>query len=261
MLTLADQTGREVICPNAPQRIVSLVPSQTELLYDLGLRDEVIGITKFCVHPSVWFKNKTRIGGTKNLNLEKIVALNPDLILANKEENTREQIEWLMQRFPVWISDIHHLDDAYSMILSVGEMCQKDQLAKAMIQEIQEKMNALAPGHVRKSAYFIWQKPLISVGSDTFIHAMMQQCGFENAFGNFSRYPEISEQMLRDSGLEFIFLSSEPFPFQEKHKDYFQKIIPAAKIELVDGTYFSWYGSRLLKATDYFNHLLSSLTR
>ena len=117
MRSVTDQTGRSITIPDSPKRIISIVPSQTELLFDLGLSDEVIGITKFCVHPEEWFRKKTRVGGTKQLNMETIRSLQPDLIVANKEENEQVQVEDIAKEFPVWISDIKTLSDAKRMIL------------------------------------------------------------------------------------------------------------------------------------------------
>src|ERR1035438_9640363 len=111
MLKHTDQMGRRLELHSRPKRIISLVPSQTELLYDLGLRDEVVGITKFCIHPKAWMKTKTIVGGTKKLNIDKIIALNPDLIIGNKEENEKLQVEELMRNFPVWMSDISSLEE------------------------------------------------------------------------------------------------------------------------------------------------------
>ena len=113
MSIFTDQTGRKITLDKPPHRIISLVPSQTELLYDLGLHNEVIGITKFCVHPQEWFQHKTRVGGTRQINIDIIHELRPDLIIANKEENVKEQVEELAGYYPVWISDVKHLEAAY----------------------------------------------------------------------------------------------------------------------------------------------------
>src|SRR5687768_127683 len=118
-----DQAGRRVNIPSPPQRIVSLVPSQTELLYHLGA--DVAGITKFCIHPEEWFRSKTRVGGTKQLKPDIIASLRPDLIIANKEENEKEQVEALAKEYPVWVSDIHTLNDALDMITSLGDILAK----------------------------------------------------------------------------------------------------------------------------------------
>ena len=113
MPNFIDQTGQIVFIKDGPQRIISLVPSQTELLADLGLDQEVIGITKFCVHPNHWLKTKTRVGGTKQLDIELIRSLKPDLIIGNKEENVREQVEELRTEFPTWISDVNSPETAF----------------------------------------------------------------------------------------------------------------------------------------------------
>src|ERR1700754_4702801 len=121
-----DQLNREVNLQGVPKRIISVVPSQTELLFDLGLDFEIIATTKFCVHPADKFKVTAKIGGTKRLEIPKIISLKPDLIIANKEENEREQLEELMQHFPVWIRDINDLPGALDMIKQVGEIVDRN---------------------------------------------------------------------------------------------------------------------------------------
>ena len=143
MAFFADQLGRSVELLNAPKRIVSLVPSQTELLFDLGLNDKVVGITKFCVHPEGWYRTKKRIGGTKQLHIDEIKELTPDLIIANKEENVRDQIEELAKDFPVWISDVNNLDSASSMITGIGEITSRKPQAKDIIHQIQADRKGL----------------------------------------------------------------------------------------------------------------------
>src|SRR3954454_13457271 len=137
MFAYTDQLGREIeLLRYPPNKIISLVPSQTELLYDLGLDEEIIGITKFCVHPEHWFKNKERVGGTKNVNIENIQSLKPDLIFANKEENVKEQIEQLETIAPVWISDITTFEDALQMIKCIGEITNTTSKAETLITQI-----------------------------------------------------------------------------------------------------------------------------
>src|SRR5258705_7132331 len=143
MPVFKDQTGRSITLIKTPQRIISLVPSQTELLYDLGLHGEVIGITKFCVHPKEWFHSKTRVGGTKQLRIDIIDQLKPDLIIANKEENLKEQIEELEKHYPVWISDVHNLDDAACMITDIGGMVNKEKEATRIIDGIKISFSQL----------------------------------------------------------------------------------------------------------------------
>lgn len=258
-----DQLGRTVTLEEKPKRIVSLVPSQTELLHALGLGEAVAGITKFCIHPDEWFRSKTRVGGTKQINFEKIAALQPDLIIANKEENEQSQIETLMQNYPVWISDIKTLPDAFSMIHSVGELTGCAEKANAITQEISERFENFrkkaARFPKRKTAYFIWKNPWMTAGGDTFIDHLLQECNMENVFSDKGRYPEVTLDELSEKQPELVLLSSEPYPFKEKHIEEIRSVLPGAKILTVDGELFSWYGSRLLHAPAYFLELLDSI--
>ena len=260
MAVFIDQIGRSVTLNKTPQRIISLVPSQTELLFDLGHIDEVIGITKFCIHPAEWFRTKTRIGGTKQLNIELIKQLQPDLIIANKEENVKEQVEELEKVFPVWVSDVNNLNDAYEMIEQIGIITNKEQPANEIILQAKEGFAKLpTPDSRLRTAYFIWQNPYMTVGGDTFIHSMLEIAGFENLYADQIRYPEITIDELRIKNCQLVFLSSEPYPFKQKHIADLQSALPNTKIIIVDGEMFSWYGSRLLQASAYFNNLKNQL--
>ena len=143
MPVFIDQTGRSISLADTPQRIISLVPSQTELLFDLGLDKEVTGITKFCIHPKEWLRTKTRVGGTKQLKMDIIHQLQPDLIIANKEENVKEQIEELQQHYPVWISDVNNLNHAHEMIQQIGSITNKQQQANKINSNIRENFSQL----------------------------------------------------------------------------------------------------------------------
>ena len=258
-LTVKDQIGRTVVVPKFPNRIVSLVPSQTELLFDFDLSERVVGITKFCVHPKEWFQTKTRIGGTKKLDFDAISALNPDLIIANKEENNRADIERLEKEFPVWVSDVNKLDSAIEMIQSVAEITGTD--GSILATKIQEAFGSLEPiTPPKKTLYLIWKDPYMAAGSDTFIHDMMTRCGLENAI-SAKRYPELSTKEIQSLSPEVILLSSEPYPFKEKHISELKELLPKASIKLVDGETFSWYGSRLKLAPPYFTGLSESIAR
>lgn len=246
-----------------PRRIVSLVPSQTEYLYDLGLENEVVGITKFCIHPESWFRSKTRIGGTKTVNIEKVRSLLPDLIIANKEENTQSDIEALEKIAPVWISDIFTLEDSLQMMQEVGKLCNREQEATLLIKEITEGFdqlkNSSLPAHkTRKALYLIWKDPYLAAAENTFIDDMLQHCGFENFLASETRYPE----WVPDSANapDIILLSSEPYPFKEKHIAELQEIYPKTRILLVDGEMFSWYGSRLKLSPGYFEEIILQST-
>lgn len=254
-----DQLGRNISLNKIPERIVSLVPSQTELLFDLGLENRVVGRTKFCIHPALKVGTSGIVGGTKNIHPDRIRALEPDLIIANKEENDKAQIEALAKEFPVWISDIHTFSDALDMILALSRLTGTRAAGQKLLEGLQNKhrdwqqiRQALPPLRV---AYLIWQEPLMVAGNDTFINYMLQEAGFVNVFEDLARYPEVSVQVLAERQADCIFLSSEPYPFREKHLDFFSKLCPQSKIMLVDGELFSWYGSRLWHSFDYFAKL------
>jgi ABC-type Fe3+-hydroxamate transport system substrate-binding protein len=259
MVTITDQTGREVTIPHQPKRIVSLVPSQTELLYYLGLNNEIAGITKFCIHPSEKIVNTIKIGGTKQLNIPLIKSLNPDLIIANKEENERLQVEELMADYPVYVSDPNSLATALQMINDVGLITGCEKPAKRLCGAISGAFNTLQPVSLGLNiAYFIWRKPYMVAGKHNFINDMLQQCGLVNAF-EAARYPEVTISDLVAANPDVLLLSSEPYPFKQKHVNELKELLPNAIIKLVDGEMFSWYGSRMLYAPEYFMKLINSI--
>jgi ABC-type Fe3+-hydroxamate transport system substrate-binding protein len=220
--------------PATPRSIVSLVPSITELLYTLQLDEQVSGITKFCVHPESWFRKKTRVGGTKNIKASVIQQLQPDLIIANKEENVKEQIDELAKQYPVWISDVNNLADALEMIEQIGTITSTLSRATSLISEINSAFGQLqTTNHTLQTGYLIWRNPYMTIGHDTFIHDMLTRCGFSNTFGHTTRYPAIDTWQLKQCDL--LLLSSEPFPFQQKHLEELQPQLPNTKIMLVDG--------------------------
>ncbi|RAJ06839.1 substrate-binding family protein [Chitinophaga skermanii] len=256
-----DQMGRAVEIPVFPQRIVSVVPSQTELLADLGLDEAVVGITKFCIHPETWFRSKTRIGGTKQFKFDVIKALQPDVIIANKEENTQSDIEQLMATYPVWISDIHDIPSACAMIESVGDITGTHEKALLISQAIQARFARITPLSQPVSvAYFIWRDPWMVAAPGTFIDHILTRLGMENAFAHTSRYPAVTAEDIVAANPSLVFLSSEPYPFKEKHIEELRTLLPHAEIRLVDGEMFSWYGSRLLEAAGYLDGLMRAIS-
>lgn len=264
MPVFIDMTGRTIEIPANPQRIISLVPSQTELLYDLGLDTRVVGITTFCVHPETWYKSKPRVGGTKKVHIEKVRELRPDLIIANKEENVREQVEAMEAIAPVWVSDIATYEEALSMIAHVGRITSTEARAQELIQSISNQFALLACDEViptPTALYLIWRDPWMSVGGDTFIHDMLTRAGLINVTTNTSRYPALSREQIQSMHPDVVLLSSEPYPFHEKHFAELQEILPSANITLVDGRMFSWYGSRLLYAPEYFQKHIAPIYR
>lgn len=260
--TATDQMGRQVETPALPKRIISLVPSQTELLFDLGLEEKVVGITKFCIHPKEKVKQKKIIGGTKNFRFDVIDELQPDLIIGNKEENYKEGIEHLQQKYPVWMSDIYTLSDAMHMMQQLGKLTGTEERSGELIQTFEAGFSNLQPANPPiKTAYFIWRKPYMAVGCHNIIDHMLLRCGFVNAFAELSRYPEITPELLQQADPQVILLSSEPYPFKEKHIAEFQELCPGALIKVVDGEMFSWYGSRLVHAPAYLQSVVNDVQK
>ena len=248
-----------------PKRIISLVPSQTELLHFLWLEEETIGITKFCIYPPEWFGTKTRIGGTKTINIEKINSLDADLIIANKEENVREQVELLAENFPVWVTEVSNLNTSLKMISDIGELTGKQAEADNLKLKINIEFDYLEEAVWKfverplRAAYLIWKDPYLTVGGDTFINDMMKSAGFQNIYDTLDRYPEVNFTSLKQQNCEVLLLSSEPFPFSKKHVADLQRQLPGVKIILVNGAMFSWYGSRLLEAPAYFISIIEKV--
>ena len=255
MLQSTDQMGNLVTLETPPMRIVSLVPSQSELLFDLGLDDRVVGVTKFCVHPIHWRKSKTVIGGTKKFDLELIDSLKPDLIIGNKEENYEDGIRALREKYPVWMSDIVTFDHALDMIRLVGQITGQVERAESLIHDIIENFAKLRLIPPVRTLYLMWRKPWMGAAGNTFIDSIMEKTGLINVLAKETRYPELSPERIAELNPSLVLLSSEPYPFSEQHIPELRTVLPAARIELVDGEYFSWYGSRLLLAPLYFDGL------
>lgn len=254
-MELSDQLGRNIVIRSQPERIVSLVPSQTELLFELGLGSRVVGITKFCVHPKKARQHVTIIGGTKNIDIKRVLALNPDLIIANKEENELATITELQDHVPVWVSDVQDRNSAITMIESIGKLLSCEAAAKKMVLSIQGAFSTIVKREPESVLYLIWRKPWMAAGAGTFIDAMLAEMNLMNVVGD-TRYPELNDDQIQQLNPKLVFLSSEPFPFADKHIAEVTNLLPDAKIMTVDGEMFSWYGSRMNLAPAYFNQLM-----
>lgn len=246
-------------------RIISLVPSITLLLADLGLAKNIVGRTRFCIHPEAIVKHIPTVGGTKNADLQKIIALDPDLIIANKEENERSQIEILQRRFRVLVTDVQDMEDNYRMIAGIGQLTGTVDKAVSIISASRQHFSDLS-AYVTASSfpvlnalYLIWRKPWMSVGGDTFIHNNMKMLGLRNILEDTTRYPVIEDLAAHSAKCDLVLLSSEPYPFSSKHIPEIRKHLPKSRILLVDGECFSWYGSRMLDAAAYFRDLLPEI--
>lgn len=258
-----DQLGRLLFLSTPPKRIVSLVPSLTELLCDMGLKERLVGVTKFCVHPKGLRQHLQIVGGTKQVRYETLKALKPDIIICNKEENTLDIVNHCNAIAPVYVSDIHTIEDCVDLIKTYGSLfnveAKANQLVEALSQA-QERFNEFLSAKQQnlKVAYFIWKDPWMVAASNTFINHLLVKNKFINVFSNSERYPSITLDDSRLKTADVILLSSEPYPFKASHKSILEEKFPQAKILIVDGEMFSWYGSRLIEAFSYFKQLHNS---
>lgn len=260
MPLVKDMLGREISIPSKPERIVSLCPSQTLTLADLGCTERLVGITRFCIHPEELYRSAKRIGGTKRVNYEAIAELKPDLIIGEKEENTLEMILQLEKDYPVYMTDVTDIPSSYDMVRNLGVVTQSESVAENLVQEMKEALGRIRPLQGVEVAYLIWREPWMVAGRNNFIDAILDVCGLRNVFtGLPGRYPQISEEWLREAAPALLLLSDEPYPFGEKHKEEFIQVLPQAKIFLVNGEYFSWYGSRIRTIDQYINPLLAQI--
>ena len=254
---VVDRLGRTVEFSYPPKRIISLVPGITDTLYALELEEKIVGRTRYCIHPKEKVQQAEIIGGTKQMNLEKIRALQPDLIFAEKEENTKEMVEELEKEFPVYVSEVQSVQDAYNMMNDLGELTNRKLAAEQLLATIQAGFQSLPKaGHGKRIAYVIWRKPYMVVGDNTYIQSIFEMMGFENAFSAFEgRYPAVTEAEFQKAELDDLFLASEPFPFKDEHVAEFSKLLPGVNIRIVDGEMF-WYGPRMIEAAKYINRVL-----
>ncbi|MDX2172934.1 MAG: helical backbone metal receptor [Bacteroidota bacterium] len=256
MLIYTDQLNNKLKLTSTPKRIISIVPSQSEFLWEIGIRKELIGITKFCIHPNKMFTSIERVGGTKKLNFKKIRALKPDLIIANKEENNQQEIELLQKEFNVWISDIYNFKDAFKMMEKLSIILNKEAETQKLITDIKASLRPIKNIFKQKTvAYFIWNKPYMLAASNTYINFILNYLGLTNATESMQRYPEVDNDALKKLNPNLCFLSSEPFPFKQKHVLELQQILPNSKILIVDGEVFSWYGPRMVHLADFVKQI------
>ena len=236
------------------------MPSLTELLAALGLDREVAGLTRFCVHPAGWKARKQIVGGTKNVRVDRVRALQPDLVLASKEENEREQVEAIAAFTPVYVTDIGTVDDAICEILQIGALVDRAEAAEALAAQAETGFAALeasAPAQPIRAAYLIWREPWMAVGGDTYIADVMRRAGFANVHAESTRYPTVALPDL--AAADVVLLSSEPYPFDKSHAAEVEAAAPGVRAVLVDGEAFSWYGARTAAAPAYLAALRGRL--
>ncbi len=231
-----------------PQRIVSLVPSLTEFLVDIGVGERLVGRTKFCIHPEDAVARIPTFGGTKNPKVDAIVDAGADLVIMNREENRREDYEALAERTRVLMTNILTVDDALLEMRRIGEAVGCAARANALCNLVEDEFSMESHSDKVDVAYFIWRDPWMVAGGNTYINDVLLRFGFRNVFADEDRYPEIQLHELVERRPKMVLLSSEPYPFKPKHVAEISEAIPGSKAELVDGEWFSWYGSRMLPA-------------
>ncbi|ARK24196.1 iron ABC transporter substrate-binding protein [Sporosarcina sp. P37] len=248
---ITDHLGRTVVYNFPPKRIVTLCPGITETLFGIGLEEEIVGRTRYCIYPEQ-AKTVPAVAGTKDLQLEKIHATKPDLIIMEKEENTQEMVEELSAFYPVYVAEVQKIDEAYRMITDMGILTDREEQARSLCSDIKQAFSELPALPAARVAYVIWKKPYMAAGKDTYINSLLQEMGFITPFAESAdRYPALTEEQFKDANLDLVLLSSEPYPFKEKQQAEFQKMLPDSAIQLIDGEMF-WYGVRMLEGAKYF---------
>jgi len=261
MIRVNDHIGRSIQLPSPPNRVVSLCPSITETLFALGLKEKIVGRTRFCIHPAEEVASAVRVGGTKAIKMDRLHALKPDLIIAEKEENTPEMVRELEKHYPVFVVNVEEVSHAYRMVEDLGRITQTESQATDMLSRIKRDWQQIFPlTNPLSTVYLIWQDPIMAVGRDTYIQSVLAHCGLTNLCLEIAgRYPTLSASTLKALSPELLLLSSEPFPFTEIHIQTFQELLPHTHVQLVDGEMFSWYGSHMLAAGPYLQDWLQSL--
>lgn len=258
MREMKDHVGRQINCPDNPHRIISICPAITETLFALDIGQNVIGRTKYCIFPEDKVEQVPIVGGTKEVNVDLIKQLAPDLIIAEKEENTAAIVEQLEKIAPVFVAEVQSIEDSYRLIETLGMLTNKEELSEIIVHQAREEFSQLANianGHI---AYAIWRKPYMVVGKTTYINSVLTHIGFNNPFTRKDgRYPAVSVEALQEVALDYLLLASEPFPYSEKHIAEFQAFLPETNIILVDGEMF-WYGAKMLDAARYLAELVKS---
>lgn len=265
METVTDAAGVRHVFTGPPRRIVSLVPSLTETVAELAGVETLAGVTKFCRHPVSLPGRIPKVGGTKNPDVRKIIDLEPDIILVNEEENRIEDYEALKDAgLRVLVTSPKTFTEGITLLRQMGRILGRIVEADRIATETEtllEKIRQEQPGRGLRVFYPVWNRPLMTVNGDTFIHDVLTLYGFVNPFADRrDRYPEITEAELEKEMPQVILLPDEPFEFRQEHRaEWLMKSqYPAARrlqVYLVDGSYFCWYGVRQLCALGYLRQI------
>ena len=265
---VTDALGRNVELPRPPERIVSLVPSLTEALFALGLRDQIAAVTKYCVEPADLVAAVPKVGGTKTPDLDTVERVRPDLVIASAEENVREHVERLIDAgVTVYVSLPATVRQALAELRDLERLTWREGAAGPWLAPAEALLEELEGDTARKPArYFcpIWRRPYMVAGPTTYMSDLLRVCGGENVCGAGAAryYPvDLAEVMGRDP--DVVLLPSEPYPFAEKHRAEILAFgdAPAVRdgrVHLVDGQLLTWYGPRVARALRTFAELLAT---
>jgi ABC-type Fe3+-hydroxamate transport system substrate-binding protein len=279
------KTGEKSTQDRQPGRIISLVPSLTELVFHLGLGQHLVGRTRFCIHPEGEAGGVEIIGGTKNPRIDRIKALNPDIVIANREENRKEDVDAISDFAEVLVTEIATVDEALQEMLRIGKALGRMQQAALLVDEIRREIPGRGHMESLRALYMIWRDPWMAAGGDTYISDVMQLFALDNVCSGMNRYPQLTEKQIAELDPPVILLSSEPYPFRDKHtRELTDQLLivrnnpgngtprggakrshgpsqqgapqpdeaesaegrpVTPKIVTVDGEWFSWYGPRM----------------
>lgn len=254
--TVTDRVGRTITYNYPPKRIVSLCPGITDTLFSLNLKEELVGRTRFCIYPKEEVKEIPAVAGTKDIKIDKIHDVKPDLIIVEKEENTEAIVTELQEHYPVYVAEVQSIEEAHRMIVDMGELTDRKEEAKQLSTAIRDRFSALPSMEGKRAAYIIWKKPYMAVGRDTYIQSVLHEIGLINPFiQKEGRYPVITEEDFAAAKLDYVLLATEPYPFKEKHFEEFKRMMPETKPLLIDGEMF-WYGPRMLEAPLYLQQFV-----
>jgi iron complex transport system substrate-binding protein len=247
-------------------KVVSLVPSITETLFELGLDDQIVAVTRWCTRPADKVQTKRMVGGTKNPKIELLAALSPDLVILDCDENRKEDAIELERRgirtfsfFPKTV------DDSIQLIRDLGEMFSVPSRAQSLVHEIEERRQNYRPQHKFVAVVLIWRSPYMSINADTYVHSACELFGFQNAFASHTiRYPVISSSEILKADPEVVLFPDEPYPFRKRHMDAFASEFPTlravnnGRLIHFDGSYIAWHGFGTLRALREFPRILEN---
>ncbi|MBW7925144.1 MAG: ABC transporter substrate-binding protein [Burkholderiaceae bacterium] len=248
-------------------RIVSLVPSLTELLCQLGLREQLVGRTGFCIHPRDALRDVPRVGGTKDVDIERVRALAPTHVVVNVDENEKPVVDRIAELGPeIVVTHPITVDDNLALIESFGERFDVHAVAQRIADRQREAVHRVgtrrfAPVDV---LYLIWKDPWMSIGRETFIAHMLAAVGLRSVVTEAQpRYPQVDDPSIDARGACVVLLSSEPYRFLERHRLALQRASARSTpmFATIDGEMTSWYGTRAIDGLHYLLGYRDALDR